>query len=82
VDHLDRALAQRDRDRDQSVGAMYEFTSQLAHVEMPPPPEMQQMFAALVGQQHHIDRFFGVMAGSVAVADFFAPENMGALMAA
>lgn len=79
---LDRSLAQRHLARDEAVAAMYDFTCQLAHVELPPPPEMQQLLGALVGRQPHIDRFFGVMAGSVSVEDFFGADNVGQLMAA
>jgi 2-polyprenyl-6-methoxyphenol hydroxylase-like FAD-dependent oxidoreductase len=81
-DELDRSLAQYQASRDAAVGPMYDFTCQLAHVELPPPPEMQQLIAALVGSQPEIDRFFGVMAGSVSVADFYAPHNVERLLAA
>jgi flavin-dependent dehydrogenase len=79
---LDRSLACYQATRDEAVGGMYDFTCQLAHVELPPPPEMQQLIGALVGNQPEIDRFFGVMAGSVSVAEFFAPDNVGRLLAA
>jgi 2-polyprenyl-6-methoxyphenol hydroxylase-like FAD-dependent oxidoreductase len=79
---LDRSLAAYQAARDAAVRPMYEFTAQLAHVELPPPPEMQQLFGALVGNQPEIDRFFGVMAGSVAVDEFFGPANIGRLLAA
>jgi 2-polyprenyl-6-methoxyphenol hydroxylase-like FAD-dependent oxidoreductase len=81
-DALDRSLAQYQASRDAAVGPMYDFTCQLAHVELPPPPEMQQLIGALVGNQPEIDRFFGVMAGSVSVADFYAPHNVERLLAA
>ncbi|HUP73570.1 MAG TPA: NAD(P)/FAD-dependent oxidoreductase [Acidimicrobiales bacterium] len=80
--NLERSLAHYQASRDAAVGAMYDFTCQLAHVELPPPPEMQQLIGALVGNQPEIDRFFGVMAGSVPVTDFFAPENVQRLLAA
>ena len=79
---LDLSLARYQATRDESVGSMYDFTCQLAHVELPPPPEMQQLIGALVGNQPEIDRFFGVMAGSVSVDDFFAPDNVERLLAA
>ena len=81
-DDLDRSLAHFEASRDAAVAAMYDFTCQLAHVELPPPPEMQQLIAALVGNQPEIDRFFGVMAGSVSVTDFYAPHNVDRLLAA
>jgi hypothetical protein len=60
---------------------VYEFTCQLAMLE-PPPPEMQQLFAALAGNQADTDRFMGVLAGTTLVPDFFAPENVGRIMQA
>jgi flavin-dependent dehydrogenase len=79
---LDRSLAGYQKARDRAVGEMYDFTCQLAHVELPPPPEMQQLLGALVGNQPQIDRFFGVMAGSVSVGEFFGPDNVEQVLAA
>ena len=79
---LDRSLACYQATRDAAVGAMYDFTCQLAHVELPPPPEMRQLIGALVGNQPEIDRFFGLMAGSVPVTEFLAPDNVERLLAA
>jgi hypothetical protein len=42
---------------------------------------MQQLIGALQGQPEHISRFLGIMAGSVTLADFFAPESVAAIMA-
>jgi flavin-dependent dehydrogenase len=47
---LDDALAEHQARRDERARPMYEFTSQLATLE-PPPPHMQQLFAALRGQR-------------------------------
>ena len=79
---LDQSLARYQCARDDAAGAMYDFTCQLAHVEAPPPPEMQQLIGALVGNQAQIDRFFGVMAGSVSVGDFFGRDNVERVLAA
>jgi 2-polyprenyl-6-methoxyphenol hydroxylase-like FAD-dependent oxidoreductase len=79
---LDQSLARYQVTRDAAVGPMYDFTCQLAHVEVPPPPEMQQLLGALVGNQPEIDRFFGLMAGSVPVTEFLAPDNVERLLAA
>jgi flavin-dependent dehydrogenase len=79
-DDLDEALGAYQRRRDQAVGAMYDFTCHLSHVESPPPPEMQALFGALVGNQPEIDRFFGVMAGSVTVEEFLDPANVGRII--
>lgn len=66
---LDDALADYQRRRDASLRPMYEFTSQLAAME--PPPPMQQLFASLRGDQAQTDRFFGALSGTVPVPEFF-----------
>ena len=78
---FDEALADYQRDRDQHVGAMYEHTCQLATLE-PPPPEVAQLFGAIVGNQSAMDGFVRMNAGTISPAAFFAPDNMSAIMAA
>jgi flavin-dependent dehydrogenase len=75
---LDEALADYERRRNDHVMPMYEFTCQLAPFD-PPPPEMQQLFAALHGNQGATDQFLGVLAGHVPVGEFFGPENVGSI---
>jgi hypothetical protein len=41
---------------------------------------MQQLFAALRGNQAETDRFMGVLAGTTPVPDFFAPENLAHIL--
>jgi hypothetical protein len=48
----------------------------------PPPPEAQQLLAALRGNQEQIDRYFGTVIGTVHSAEFFAPENIERIFAA
>lgn len=67
--------------RDAAALPMYELTCGLADLDAPPPPEMLELLAALQGQPEHIARFLGVNAGSVAVADFYGPANVAAVMA-
>jgi len=69
------------RARDKHVLPMYEFTCQLATLE-PPQPEMQQLFAAIHGNQKAMDGFVQVNAGTISPAASFPPENIGAIMAA
>jgi 2-polyprenyl-6-methoxyphenol hydroxylase-like FAD-dependent oxidoreductase len=78
---LDEAMGDYQRERDAKVLPMYEFTCQLATLE-PPPPEMQQLFGAIHGNQKAMDGFAQVNAGTVSPAEFFSPENVGAIMAA
>jgi flavin-dependent dehydrogenase len=78
---LDQALAGYEQRRNEQALPIYEFTHQLAALQ-PPPPEMQQLFAALRGNQEQTDRFFGTIAGTVPISEFFAPENIGRIMGA
>lgn len=72
---LDSALEEYEQQRNRTAFPMYEFTLQLATLA-PPPPEMQQLFAALKANQEQTNRFFGLFAQTVSVPDFFSPENM------
>lgn len=72
---LDAALACYEQQRDEAAMPIYEFTYQLAALR-PPAPEMQQLFAALRHNQEQTDRFFGIVAGTVPIPEFFAPENL------
>ena len=78
---FDEALGDYQRARDEHVLPMYEFTCQLATLE-PPPPEMQQLFAAIHGNKQAMDAFVQMNAGTISPAQFFAPENIGAMMRA
>jgi flavin-dependent dehydrogenase len=76
---LEEALAGYEQRRNQDALPIYEFTYQLASLA-PPPPEMQMLFGALRENQEETNRFFGVMARTVPVADFFAPENIAQIV--
>jgi len=69
------------RARDRHALPMYEFTCQLATLE-PPPPEMQQLFGAMLGNQTAMNGFVQMNAGTISPAAFFSPENIGAIMSA
>jgi 2-polyprenyl-6-methoxyphenol hydroxylase-like FAD-dependent oxidoreductase len=75
------AMADYQTSRDAAVLAMYEFTADLATLE-PPPPEMQALLGAMVGNPAAMDGFVSAYAGSISPADFFTPENVGAILAA
>jgi 2-polyprenyl-6-methoxyphenol hydroxylase-like FAD-dependent oxidoreductase len=74
------AMSEYQRGRDEHVLPMYEFTCQLATMA-PPPLEMQQLFGAISGNQEHMDSFVQMNAGTISPAQFFAPENVGRIMA-
>jgi 2-polyprenyl-6-methoxyphenol hydroxylase-like FAD-dependent oxidoreductase len=78
---FDDAMSEYQRRRDQQALPMYEFTCQLATLE-PPPPQMQQLFGAIHGNQSAMDGFVKVNAGTISPAEFFSPENIGRIMTA
>ena len=78
---FDAAMSDYQRTRDARVKAMYEFTCSLATLE-PPSPATQQLFAAVHGNQAAMDAFVRMNAGTISPAEFFAPGNVNAIMAA
>lgn len=60
----DDAMAAYQSARDARVMGIYEFTTQLATLE-PPPPEMQQLLGAVHGNQDAMDDFASVAAGTL-----------------
>jgi 2-polyprenyl-6-methoxyphenol hydroxylase-like FAD-dependent oxidoreductase len=77
---LDQALAEYEASRNAAALPLYELTCQLASLE-PPPPPMQQLFGALLGNPVQTNRFFGALVGTVPVQDFFAPDNLREIVA-
>ncbi|MDQ4091836.1 MAG: FAD-dependent monooxygenase [Actinomycetota bacterium] len=75
------ALADYERTRNAVAGPMYDFTLRLACLE-PPPPEQQQLLGSLRDDPEGIAEFLGLMAGSVAIPQFFSPDNINRLLAA
>ncbi|NJO24373.1 MAG: FAD-dependent monooxygenase [Sphingomonadales bacterium] len=78
---FDAAMSVYQCTRDARVKPMYDFTCHLATLE-PPPPETQQLFAAVHGNQKAMDAFVRMNAGTISPAEFFAPENVSAILAA
>jgi 2-polyprenyl-6-methoxyphenol hydroxylase-like FAD-dependent oxidoreductase len=72
----DVAMTSWQQARDNGAMPIYEFTSQLATLE-PPPPEMQQLLGAVHGNQEAMDGFVSVIAGTVSPVEFFSPDNIG-----
>lgn len=72
---LEDALAAYAQTRDNAFLPYYELTCQLATLD-PPPQELQQVLHALQGDPSQASRFFGVLAHTVPVQEFFAPENL------
>ncbi len=77
----DDAMAGYQAARDEHVMPMYEMTFDFAQVDQPPPPETQQLLAAVAGSQDAMDDFVSVQAGTLPIPEFFDPENVGRIMA-
>jgi hypothetical protein len=59
---------------------MYQFTAQMAQLA-PAPPEVLGLFNALRHNPQDTDRYFGVFAQTVPVAEFFDPANLARITA-
>jgi 2-polyprenyl-6-methoxyphenol hydroxylase-like FAD-dependent oxidoreductase len=80
-DAFENALKRYQDARDEAALPMFEFTCQFASLEEPPPPEMQQLLAAIHGNQEAMGGFVSTLAGVVSPVEFFAPENVARIMA-
>jgi flavin-dependent dehydrogenase len=78
---FDDAMSDYQRARDAKVLPFYDFTTQLATLE-PPPPEMQQLLGAVHGNPEAMDGFVSMVAGTLSPAEFFDPANIGRIMSA
>jgi 2-polyprenyl-6-methoxyphenol hydroxylase-like FAD-dependent oxidoreductase len=77
---FDAAMGDYQASRDARVRSMYDFTCQLATLE-PPPPDMQQLFAAIHGNRDAMDGFARMNAGTIPPAEFLAPGNVARILA-
>ena len=75
------ALVEYQSTRDAHVLAMYELTAEFASLE-PASAELQQVLAAVHGNQSAMDDFARVIAGMTSPAEFFSEENVGLILAA
>ncbi len=76
---MGQSLAEYQAKRDASVLPMYGLTNDLARLA-PPPPEMAGLVGAVHGNPRATSDFLGIMSGTVSIPDFFAPDNIGAIM--
>jgi hypothetical protein len=79
---FDAALADYHRARDAAALPMFELTCQFASLEEPPPPEMQQLLAAIHGNDEATSGYVSTFAGVVSPAEFYAPDNVARMLAA
>ena len=78
---FDEAMSDYQKTRDEHSLPMFDLTCGFATLE-PPPPDMQQVLGATAASQDAQDQFVSMMAGTLPVPAFFAPENVGRIMAA
>ena len=78
---LEDLLAAHESARNKRVRPMYEFTTQLAALE-PPPPEMRALFGALHRNQDATNAFLSAITGAIPLPEFMSKENLGRIMAA
>jgi 2-polyprenyl-6-methoxyphenol hydroxylase-like FAD-dependent oxidoreductase len=71
---FEAAMLAYQQSRDEHVLPMYEFTCQLATLA-PPPPEMQQLFGSIHGNQREMDRFVQMNAGTISPTEFFMAKH-------
>jgi flavin-dependent dehydrogenase len=76
---LEQAMADYEQKRNEAAMPIYNMNCDMARLE-PPPPEMIDLFTALEGDQEETNRFFGAIAGTVPVPEFFAEENIHRIM--
>jgi flavin-dependent dehydrogenase len=72
---VDEAVARFGPARDAISVPLYEFARETARLD-PPSQLVMDLFSALPGQQDAIDAYFGVMAQTVPVTEFFSPDNL------
>ena len=75
------AMAEHQMARDAHALPIYEFTTQLATMEAP-PPEVQQVLLAVSRNAEAQSDFVSMVAGTMSPVEFFSPEHLGPLMAA
>jgi 2-polyprenyl-6-methoxyphenol hydroxylase-like FAD-dependent oxidoreductase len=78
---FESAMADWHAARDRHALPVYEFTTQLATLE-PPPPEVQQLLGAIQGNQPAMDEFVSVVASTMSPVEFFDPAHIGQLLSA
>jgi 2-polyprenyl-6-methoxyphenol hydroxylase-like FAD-dependent oxidoreductase len=76
---FDDAMSEWQRARDEQALPIYEFTTNMATLE-PPPPELRQLFGAMQGNQAAMDDFVSIVAATMSPVEFFNPGHIGEIM--
>jgi flavin-dependent dehydrogenase len=77
---LEDALEEYERQRNEAAMPAFDLNFQFATLQ-PLPPEIQDLFRALRGNQIETDRFIGALVGTVPIPEFFAPMNIQRILA-
>ena len=75
---FEEAMARYHAERDAAL-PMYEFTTQLATFE-PPPPDLQELLGAMAGIQPAMDAFVSLYAGTMSPPEFFDPNRLAIVL--
>jgi hypothetical protein len=78
---MDAALARYESARNAASMELYRFTCDQARLEGP-SPMMLALMAALSGNAADTRRFMGTVATTVAMSEFYAPNNLMRIMRA
>jgi 2-polyprenyl-6-methoxyphenol hydroxylase-like FAD-dependent oxidoreductase len=78
---LEDLLAAHEAARNERVRPMYELTNELAMLE-PPPPQLQELFAALRHNQPATDAYLSAMTGATSLPEFMSEENLARIIGA
>jgi flavin-dependent dehydrogenase len=78
---LAEAMTEQQRRRDELLAPMFEFTTQLARLE-PPPPDLAGLLGAVSASAPAMQAFTSMAAGVLSPARFFDPAHLGPLLAA
>jgi 2-polyprenyl-6-methoxyphenol hydroxylase-like FAD-dependent oxidoreductase len=78
---LEDLLAGHEAARNERVRPMYELTNELATLE-PPPPPLQELFAALRDDQPATDAYLSAITGATPLPEFMSEENLAKIVGA
>jgi 2-polyprenyl-6-methoxyphenol hydroxylase-like FAD-dependent oxidoreductase len=76
---LEDLLAAHEAARNERVRPMYELTNEIATLE-PPPPPLQELFAALRHNQPATDAYLSAMTGATPLPEFMSEENVARII--
>jgi 2-polyprenyl-6-methoxyphenol hydroxylase-like FAD-dependent oxidoreductase len=76
---FEEAMGRYQAARDRRVLPIYEFTTELASLQ-PPPPELERVLAAAQGNQEAMDGFARTAAGVISPTDYFSEANVARIL--